>query len=57
MHNNKQIGMKDIDYAAHKFICINAAEYCYLEAGQGPMVLLVHGYPDNAYSWEHQIRF
>ena len=57
MHNNKQIGMKDIDYAAHKFICINDAEYCYLEAGQGPMVLLVHGYPDNAYSWEHQIRF
>ncbi len=36
---------------------INGVDYCYLEAGSGPMVLLVHGYPDNAYSWEHQIRF
>jgi pimeloyl-ACP methyl ester carboxylesterase len=52
-----QAGMKKIDYAEHKFIEINDAAYCYLEAGKGPMVLLVHGYPDNAYSWEHQIRF
>lgn len=49
--------MKEIDYAEHQFISINDAEYCYLEAGKGPMVLLIHGYPDNAYSWEHQIRF
>lgn len=52
-----QVGMKSINYAEHKFIEVNDAEYCYLEAGQGPMVILIHGYPDNAYTWEHQIRF
>lgn len=49
--------IKDIDYAEHKFCDINDARYCYLEAGEGPMLLLIHGYPDNAYSWEHQIRY
>jgi pimeloyl-ACP methyl ester carboxylesterase len=49
--------MQNIDYAEHKFIDVNGAQYCYLESGQGPMVLLIHGYPDNAYSWESQIRF
>jgi len=52
-----QTNIKNIDYAEHKFIKVNDAEYGYLESGQGPMVLLIHGYPDNAYSWEHQIRF
>ncbi len=46
-----------INYAEHRRISVNGVDYCYLEAGSGPMVLLVHGYPDNAYSWEHQIRF
>lgn len=53
----KQNVIKQIDYAEHKYCTVNGAEYCYLEAGQGPMLLLIHGYPDNAYSWEHQIRF
>ncbi len=57
MTTQKLPGAKDIDYAEHKFISINDADYCYLEAGHGSMVLLIHGYPDNAYSWEHQIRF
>ncbi|GAA5314843.1 MAG: alpha/beta hydrolase [Candidatus Pelagadaptatus aseana] len=59
MNDTKQsrTGIKNIDYAEHKFIRLNDADYCYLEAGTGPMVLLLHGYPDNAYSWEHQIRF
>ncbi|MBB17930.1 MAG: alpha/beta hydrolase, partial [Rickettsiales bacterium] len=35
----------------------NKVEYHYLESGQGPTLFLLHGYPDNAYSWEHQIRF
>lgn len=46
-----------VDYAEHRRIAVNGVDYCYLEAGSGPVVLLVHGYPDNAYSWEHQIRF
>ena len=48
---------KTIDYASHKVVKCNKVEYHYLESGQGPTLFLLHGYPDNAYSWEHQIRF
>src|SRR5450756_208471 len=27
------------------------------EAGEGPLVLLCHGFPESWYSWRHQIRF
>ncbi|WP_052010339.1 MULTISPECIES: alpha/beta fold hydrolase [unclassified Alteromonas] len=53
----QNIGLKPINYADIKELNLNGAKYCYLEAGNGPLVILVHGYPDNAYSWEHQIRF
>ena len=53
----QSIGFKSVDYAGIKVIDVNGAKYCYLESGTGPLVLLIHGYPDNAYSWEHQIRF
>lgn len=53
----QSIGLKNIDYAETREIEVNGASYCYLESGSGPLVLLIHGYPDNAYSWEHQIRF
>lgn len=33
----------------------NGIRFAYLEAGSGPLVLLLHGFPDNAYSWEHQL--
>jgi pimeloyl-ACP methyl ester carboxylesterase len=33
----------------------NGLEFAYLEAGEGPLVLLLHGFPDNAWTWEHQI--
>ena len=33
----------------------NNLRFAFLEAGSGPLVLLLHGYPDNAYSWEHQV--
>jgi pimeloyl-ACP methyl ester carboxylesterase len=29
----------------------------YLECGQGPTVILAHGFPETAYSWRHQITF
>lgn len=37
------------------FVNANAIRFAYLEAGSGPLVLLLHGYPDNAHSWEHQM--
>ena len=30
----------------------NGLRFAYLEAGQGPLVLLLHGFPDSARSWD-----
>ena len=32
----------------------NGLTFAYLTIGDGPPVLLLHGFPDNAWSWEHQ---
>lgn len=32
----------------------NGIEFGYLEAGEGPLALLLHGFPDNAWTYEHQ---
>jgi pimeloyl-ACP methyl ester carboxylesterase len=34
---------------------VGGLEIGYLEAGEGPLVVLLHGFPDNAWTWEHQI--
>ncbi|MGH8530969.1 MAG: alpha/beta fold hydrolase [Nevskiales bacterium] len=36
-------------------ISANGLRFAYLEQGQGPLVLLLHGFPDNAYTWERQM--
>lgn len=41
---------------AHKFVNTNGIKMHYVEAGQGPMVLLCHGFPESWYSWRHQIK-
>src|SRR5215472_5240837 len=28
----------------------------YVEAGDGPLVVLLHGFPEFSYGWRHQIR-
>ncbi len=33
----------------------NGLEFAYLEEGEGPLVLFLHGFPDTAYSWSHQV--
>jgi len=35
-----------------KFIDAGGLRFGYLEAGTGPLVLLVHGFPDTAYTWD-----
>ena len=35
-----------------KFVDANGLRFGYLEAGAGPLVLLVHGFPDTAYTWD-----
>ena len=41
--------MKQIEIRA------NGIRYAALEQGEGPLVLLLHGFPDNAHSWEYQM--
>jgi pimeloyl-ACP methyl ester carboxylesterase len=33
----------------------NGITHSFLQAGQGPLVVLLHGFPDNAWTWEHQL--
>src|SRR5919112_1132686 len=33
----------------------NGIEFGYLEAGEGPLVLLLHGFPDDAHTWSAQM--
>src|SRR5689334_366283 len=33
----------------------NGLDFAYLEAGEGPLVLLLHGFPDTAHTWDHQL--
>jgi pimeloyl-ACP methyl ester carboxylesterase len=41
---------------ARREVVANGLRIAYLEAGAGPLVLLLHGYPDDAWSWEHQFQ-
>ncbi|HEV3263351.1 MAG TPA: alpha/beta fold hydrolase [Gemmataceae bacterium] len=34
---------------------VNGVRLHYIEAGRGPLVLLLHGFPEFWYSWRHQI--
>lgn len=38
-----------------KTVEANGLRFGYLERGQGPLVLLVHGFPDTAYTWDRTL--
>lgn len=38
-----------------KRIHANGIDFAYLEEGDGPLVILLHGFPDTANSWSHQM--
>lgn len=42
-------GMKQAEITA------NGLRFACLEQGEGPLVLLLHGFPDNAWTWERQM--
>jgi pimeloyl-ACP methyl ester carboxylesterase len=33
----------------------NDLEFAYLELGTGPLALCLHGFPDSAHGWRHQL--
>jgi pimeloyl-ACP methyl ester carboxylesterase len=35
-----------------RFVVANGLRFAYLEEGQGPLVLLVHGFPDTPHTWD-----
>ena len=40
---------------AHRYADLGDVRLHYVEAGEGPLVVLLHGFPDFWYSWRHQI--
>lgn len=39
-----------------KFVEANGIRFGYLEQGTGPLVMFLHGFPDNAWSYRHQMQ-
>ena len=39
----------------HRVVTANAIRIHLVEAGKGPLVLMVHGFPESWYSWRHQL--
>jgi pimeloyl-ACP methyl ester carboxylesterase len=39
----------------HEYVQINSIRMHYAIAGEGPLVLFLHGFPDFWYTWRHQI--
>jgi pimeloyl-ACP methyl ester carboxylesterase len=40
---------------SHRFVETNGIRMHIAEAGSGPLVLLLHGFPESWYSWRHQL--
>lgn len=34
---------------------VDGGELAYVEAGEGPLVLLLHGFPEMSAAWRHQL--
>src|SRR5438067_3275366 len=46
---------KEMTAITHRFIETNGIRMHIAEAGQGPLVVLLHGFPESWYSWRHQL--
>ncbi len=44
-------------HVTHRRVQTNGIDMHIAEAGNGPLVLLVHGFPELWYSWRHQLPF
>ncbi|MEO6399009.1 MAG: alpha/beta hydrolase, partial [Tepidiformaceae bacterium] len=40
----------------HRFISTNGIQMHIAEQGEGPLVVLCHGFPESWYSWRHQLQ-
>src|SRR5947209_3152164 len=39
----------------HREVAVNGVRLHYVEAGDGPPVVLLHGFPEFWYAWRHQL--
>ena len=46
---------KDLSDVTHRMVPTNGINMHFVEAGEGPLVVLCHGFPESWYSWRHQI--
>jgi len=49
------IACKSMTEIRHRTIATNGINLHVAEAGEGPLVLLCHGWPESWYSWRHQL--
>lgn len=47
--------MTDVAAMQHRMVDAPAGRIHLVEAGEGPLVILVHGFPETWYSWRHQL--
>src|SRR5437588_561996 len=40
---------------SHRFVSANGSRFHVVEAGTGPMVLFLHGFPEFWWAWQHQL--
>jgi pimeloyl-ACP methyl ester carboxylesterase len=45
-----------VEQPALRYVQANGLRFAYLEQGAGPLALFLHGFPDNAWSYEKQMR-
>ena len=46
----------DQSQLTHGYATTNGVQLHYVTQGEGPLVVLLHGFPEHWYSWRHQIR-
>jgi pimeloyl-ACP methyl ester carboxylesterase len=50
-------GGREESQIRHDHVELSEVKLHYAEAGSGPLVVMLHGYPDFWYSWRHQMPF
>eukprot|EP00127_Corallochytrium_limacisporum_P002814 Clim_evm27s141 gene=Clim_evmTU27s141 len=49
--------LDDVKLGEHGFVRANGMRFHFVSKGSGPLLLLLHGFPENWYSWRHQLVF
>ena len=53
----RTLPMKITDFPVqHHYATLNGAQFHFVETGKGPLVVLLHGFPEMWWSWRHQIQ-